>query len=98
MYDENFKKNFKDVSRKEIGKEFHKKMKNFTGYTAAQTIADLEEGPFISDKDQKNQMKMKETLRILKYLQTKRKLTWPMLNDKENTSKAIKKLSIIQKD
>ena len=51
MYDENFKKNFKDVSRKEIGKEFHKKMKNFTGYTAAQTIADLEEGPFISDKD-----------------------------------------------
>ena len=27
-------------------------MKNFTGYTAAQTIADLEEGPFISDKDQ----------------------------------------------
>ena len=51
MYDENFKKNFKDVSRKEIGKEFHKKMKNFTGYTTAQTIADLEEGPFISDKD-----------------------------------------------
>ena len=35
MYDENFKKNFQDVSRKEIVKEFHKKMNNFTGYTAA---------------------------------------------------------------
>jgi len=35
MYDENFKKNFKDANRQEIGKEFHKKMKSFTGYTAA---------------------------------------------------------------
>ena len=51
MYDENFKKNFKDANRQGIGKEFHKKMKSFTGYTATQNIADLEEGPFISDKD-----------------------------------------------
>ena len=43
-------------------------------------------------------MYMKEILRILKYILTKRKYTWPMLNDKENTSKAIKKLSITQKD
>ena len=27
-------------------------MKNFTGYTATQTIADLEEVPFINDRDQ----------------------------------------------
>ena len=35
MYDENFKKNFKDANRSDIGKELHKKMKSFTGYTAA---------------------------------------------------------------
>ena len=27
-------------------------MKKITGYTATQTIADLEEGPFINDRDQ----------------------------------------------
>ena len=74
MYDENFKKNFKDVSRKEIGKEFHKKMKNFTGYTAAQTIADLEEGPFISDKDQEKLDEDERNIENIKILTNKEEI------------------------
>ena len=71
MYDENFKKNFKDVNRQEIGKEFHKNMKNFTGYTATQTIADLEEGPFISDKDQEKLDQDEKNIETIKILTNK---------------------------
>ena len=53
MFDEFFRENITQVSlRKTGGKEYHKAIKMCTGYTAAQTIASLEDGPFITDREQ----------------------------------------------